>query len=120
MKAFIISTILFALLIAVIFCNAFYVKAVSNHIVSESEKIREENYPLNLASKLEKYWMKHRSFVSIGVGHEELDRISQSILSLKASCESKNVSDANMYVLILQDAAEEIGRHEEISFENLF
>lgn len=120
MKAFIISTILFALLIATVFGNAFYVKSVSERIVSDLEILKEENYPLQIANGIESYWLKHRSFVALSVGHEELDHVSQTIISLKASCESKNSSDANMYASILQDAANEIGRHEEISLENLF
>lgn len=120
MKAFIISAILFALLIALIFGNALYVKKVSDVIALKSKKIKEENYPHELAKDLEKYWLKHRSIVGLSVGHEELDLISQTIISLKACCESQSLSDANVYVSILQDAIEEIGRHEEISFENLF
>lgn len=120
MKAFISSTLLFALLIAAIVCNALYVKNVSEHITLESEKIKKENYSPEFASDLEKYWLKHRSFVSLSVGHEELDLISQTIISLKACCETGNTADASVYVLILQDAVEEMGRHEEVSFENLF
>ena len=120
MKAFILSTILFVLLIATIFGNALYVRSVSEHIAARTEKLKWEHYPPSLANELEEYWMKHRSFVGLSVGHEELDLISQTILSLKACCESGNVSDASLYVLILQDAIEEMGRHEEASLENLF
>lgn len=120
MKAFIISTILFALLISSIFGNALYVKRVSERIISESKQIQKENYEPKLANDLEKYWLKHRSFVGLSVGHEELDLISQTIISLKACCETGSIADASVYVLILQDAAEEVGRHEEVSFENLF
>ena len=120
MKAFIISTLLFALLIAAIIGNAIYVNKVSKHIILESEKIKEENYPSSLANALEEYWLKHRSFVGLSVGHEELDLISQTIISLKACCNTGNIADATVYVLILQDAVEEMGRHEEVSFENLF
>ncbi len=120
MKAFIISTLLFTLLIAAIFGNALYVKNVSERITLESEKIKEKNYQPSLANDLEEYWMKHRSFVGLSVGHEELDLISQTIISLKACCNTGNIADATIYVLILQDAVEEMGRHEEVSFENLF
>ena len=120
MKAFIISTILFVLLIAAIFGNTLYVRNVSERIAVGTEKLKRENYSPNIANELEEYWLKHRSFVGLSVGHEELDLISQTIISLKACCDSGSIADASVYVLILQDAAEEIGRHEEISFENLF
>lgn len=120
MRSFIISLILFVLLISTIFGNAVYVKNVSDHIVSDTEALLKNDYPPNLIQDLEKYWEKHRSFVGLSVGHQELDRISESIISLKASCESKNTSDARRYLLILQDAAKEMGGHEELSLENLF
>lgn len=120
MKAFTISTILFTLLIAAIFVNALYVKKVSERMILGAEKIKEENYSPSLATELEKYWMKHRSFIGLSVGHEELDLISQTIISLRSCCQTGNIADASLYVLILQDATEEMGRHEEISFENLF
>jgi hypothetical protein len=120
MKAFIISAILFALLIATVIGNAFYVKKVSEHVISETEKLKNKNYSSDIICDLEKYWNRHRGFVGLSVGHQELDHISQSIISLRSSCESKNLSDAKLYLSILQDAVEEMGRHEEISFENLF
>ena len=120
MKAFIISAILFALLIATVIGNAFYVKKVSEHVISETEALKKQDYSIEIISDLEKYWKYHRGFVGLSVGHQELDHISQSIISLKSSCESENISDARLYLAILQDAVDEMGRHEEISFENLF
>ena len=120
MKAFIISAILFALLISAVIGNAFYVKKVSEHVISETEILKEQDYSLEIISDLEKYWKRHRSFVGLSVGHQELDHISQSIISLRESCGSGNVSDASLYLSILQDAVEEMGRHEEMSFDNLF
>ena len=120
MRSFIISLILFVLLIATVFGNAFYVKTVSSRIVSDTEALEKSCYLPQAIQELEKYWEKHRGFVGLSVGHEELDRISENIISLKAACESKNKSDAKRYLLILQDLAKEMGRHEELSFENLF
>ena len=120
MKAFIVSTVLFLLLISAIYGNALYVKNVSKHITLETEKLKAENYPQNIANELEKYWLKHRGFVGLSVGHEELDLISQTIISLNSYCESGDIADASVYLSVLQDAVEEMGRHEEISFENLF
>ena len=120
MKSFIISLILFILLISTIFGNAFYVKEVSKRIVSDTKTLEESNYSPQRIRDLEKYWEKHRGFIGLSVGHDELDRISESIISLKASCESGNISDAELYLLILQDLVKEMGRHEELSLENLF
>lgn len=120
MKSFIISTVIFALLIAAIACNAFYVKTVSEHILNESQRLADEDYSLSVITDLEEYWKKHRAFVGLSVGHLELDHLSETLISLRASCESGSRADAALYLSLLHDAAQEMARHEELSFENLF
>ena len=120
MRSFIISTVIFVLLLAAIIGNAFYVKSVSEHILKESQRLADEDYSPAIITDLEKYWKKHRTFVSLSVGHLELDHLSETLISLRASCESSSRADAALYLSLLHDAAEEMARHEELSFENLF
>ncbi len=120
MKSFIISAVLFALLIAAIVCNAFYVQAVSEHILEEAQRLADEDHSITVITDLEEYWKKHRDLVGLSVSHLELDHLSEILISLRASCESGSHSDAMLYLSLLHDTAEEIARHEELSFENLF
>ena len=120
MRSFIISTIIFALLLGAIAFNAFYVKSVSEHILNETQRLANENYSLSVITDLEKYWKKHRAFIGLSVGHLELDHLSETLISLRPSCESGSRSDTMLYLSLLHDAAEEMARHEELSFENLF
>ena len=120
MRSFIISAIIFALLLGAIAFNAFYVKSVSEHVLGEAQRLADEDYSLSVITDLEEYWKKHRAFLGLSVGHLELDRLSETLISLRASCESGSHADAMLYLSLLHDAAEEMARHEELSFENLF
>ena len=119
MKSFIISTVLFLLLLTAIVFNALYVRSVSESILEQAEQIGV-SFDENAVISLEEYWGKHRSFVGLTVGYRELDHVCETLISLRASCESGNRADAMLYLSLLKDAAEEMARHEELSVSNLF
>jgi hypothetical protein len=99
--------------------NAFYLRGISSRITAFSDEVAVSFDPARVA-ELEDFWKKHRDTVGLTVGHRELDRICEAIISLRASCEMGDRSAALVYLSLLRNAAEEIAKHEELSASNLF
>lgn len=119
MKAFIISALLFSLLIALIIGNAIYVHRVSEQIRNKLDVLDQSNAEETL-SYLEEYWQRHQPYIGLSVSYRELDHLSELLLSLRASSETQNEQDFELYRKIAIDAADELSRLERFSIENLF
>ena len=120
MKIFIISAILFALLLTAITLNAYAVKRISANIIELIELIESENFSQSSVGELEIYWKEHQIFIGFSASRTEIEYISRTIVSLHSACGSKALSDAKLYLDLLRSSVSDIARHENISFENLF
>lgn len=121
MKAWIVSLCLFVLLLGIIVFNAVYVHRVSDHLseVLNSLSADAANTQDELDA-LDAYWEKHHPLVALSIGYRELDHVSETLISLRAAYQSRNVSDFELYRQLCVDAADELARLEKFSIENLF
>lgn len=119
MRSFWISVALFVLLIAVIIGNAVYVHHVTEEILARLSHLTAESDEREMAA-LEAYWEKHRAFVALSISYQELDHLSESLISLRATYDTGNAIDFELYRQICRDASRELARLERFSLENLF
>ncbi len=121
MKAWIVSVCLFLLLIGAIVINAIYVNRVAAHIVDTASTLCLENPDVQARIvSLESYWNRHRPYVALSIGYRELDHLCEILISLRASYDTQNTSDFELYRQLTIDAATELARLEQFSVENLF
>ena len=121
MKAWIISLCLFVLLIGAIIGNAVYIHRVAAHLCAAADSLCFENaQTAETLDELMAYWDRHRAFVSLSISYRELDRVCETLISLRAAYDTQNASDFECYRRLLLDAADEISRLERFSVENLF
>lgn len=121
MKGLIITVILFLLLILTIFLNAFFVNRtiqnMQNIINSLNSVPCEENKVL--IDDFIKYWSKTSILLSLSVNYEDIEEITDITDSLKSANSTQNISQYKMYVELLLNSIEEIGRLEKISIKNI-
>ena len=115
MKAFIISAILFVILICMIVTSSLYVRSVSERIVALTLAIDLSGNDTRPLDELENYWQNRRSILDVAISRRELDRITETIVSLRASYVAKNMSDVRLYRELLLNCAKELSERERIS-----
>ena len=121
MKAWIASLCLFLLLIGVIIANAIYVHRVTDHLREATEAlVFDEASTADALDALWEYWNRHRALIALSIGFRELDHVCETMISLRASYDTRSASDFEQYRRLLADAADEISRLERFSVENLF
>ena len=120
MKVFIISALLFALLLGAIAINAYSVKRICDGLLEHTENIELGGFSPQSVEALEKYWGKHKLLIGFSASRTDSEYISKTIVSLRSACDSGAFSDAKRYLALLDNAASDLSRREDISFENLF
>ena len=121
MKAWIISLVLFILLLGLIIGNAVYIHRVAARLceISDSLVFDEEETEARF-EMLEAYWERNRAFIALSISYRELDRVAEMMISLRSAYETKNASDFEEYRRLFRDVADEISRFERFSVENLY
>lgn len=125
MKTFIISMVVFVLLISGVFAYSVYLDTVSSelseNLSSISEAIKKENWE-NCTEKinnLTKYWKKNEPILAMFNDHEDVDHIKLSISELKVYIKNHNQEEA---LKALEEAViyfERIRKNENLSLENV-
>lgn len=120
MKVFIISALIFALLLSAIGLNAYAVKRVCKNILIQIELIEAEEFSKPAIDALEEYWGNNKIFLGFSASRTEIDHISKTIVSLQAVCDSDTLTDAKLYLSLLKNSVSDLAEREDISLENLF
>lgn len=121
MKGFIITTCIFLGLIICIFLNFNYVNTVHStmhEIVDKlSDKPCEENNAI--ISKLQEYWDKKNTILSISVSFREIDDLTDAIDALSASNEIGDITQFSIYKQLVENAIDTVIRLEKFSIKNI-
>ena len=121
MKGFILTLILFTLLIASIIINCFFVNNVHKDMHELVDKVSpypsEENEAL--IKQIEKLWDERKKLLSISVSFSEIDKVTNSIDALSASNQSKDATQIAINIKLLQNAIDTLKRLEMFSVENI-
>ena len=116
MKSFVISFILFILMIGGVVTNCIYVNKVGSRIRETTEQLPSPTAPscLSMASKLEEQWKKDALWIHISVNHTIVDRIGEQAATLVACAESGDLYGFCTARALLLDAIEDMQRLEGI------
>ncbi len=120
MKAFWISLILFALLLAGIFWNVHYIHKSEATLTNLVESLEDPEGREEKLCELESFWEKHCNLFGLSVGFRELDHFGEVLTDLRWAHDYSNEAEFQKYRALLLDAIEEITRNEKISVGNIF
>ena len=121
MKGFIITLILFALMLGIIMLNFYFV----DKSVNDMQKRVEDLQPIPCAEnaliidELDKNWDKFNIWLSLSVSYEEIEELTNMIDATKAANETNDIEQFKIHVNLLLNAIEEIGRLEKFSIKNI-
>ena len=121
MKGFILTLILFTLLIASIIINCFFVNNVHKDMHELVDKVSPYPSEKNeaLIKQIEKLWDERKKLLSISVSFSEIDKVTNSIDALSASNQSKDATQIAINIKLLQNAIDTLKRLEMFSVENI-
>lgn len=121
MRGFIITTILFSILLVAIFLNVFFVKitirSMKESINSLTDHPSEENELI--LNHFLKDWNKNTTWLSLSVSYDDIQELTDMIDALKAANTARNLNQFQIYVELLLNSIDEIGRLEELSIKNI-
>lgn len=121
MKGFIITLILFAILISIVIINSFYVNNIINDIKNEITSLKtipcEEN--AIIIKQIKSKWEKDSIWVSLSVSYEDIEELTDMIASLEASNSVKDYNQFKLYYELILNSIKDIGRLERFSVKNI-
>lgn len=121
MRGFIITLILFAILISIVIINSFYVNNIINDIKNEITSLKtipcEEN--AIIIKQIKSKWEKDSIGVSLSVSYEDIEELTDMIASLEASNSVKDYNQFKLYYELILNSIEDIGRLERFSVKNI-
>lgn len=118
MRTFIISTVIFILLIAVITINFIYINRVSDRLTDLADAAASDITDENL-SELESYWNKNIGKISLSVNFTSINGVSSRIASIRALFEANDPFIHREFALLKEDIRE-IRLLEQFSALNIF
>lgn len=121
MRGFIITLILFSILISIVIINSFYVNNIINDIKNEITSLKtipcEEN--AIIIKQIKSKWEKDSIGVSLSVSYEDIEELTDMIASLEASNSVKDYNQFKLYHELILNSIEDIGRLERFSVKNI-
>ena len=121
MRGFIITLILFSILISIVIINSFYVNNIINDIKNEITSLKtipcEEN--AIIIKQIKSKWEKDSIWVSLSVSYEDIEELTDMIVSLEASNSVKDYNQFKLYHELILNSIEDIGRLERFSVKNI-
>ena len=119
MKGFIVSLILFIVIIILVVLNFFYVQRATDVMKSLAKAVIEESSDTAM-SELKSYWKKHMEIVSLSANFRETDKISEELLRFEQAYKYGNELSLMQSYAILCDALEDVARYEQLSLGAIF
>ena len=121
MRSFLFTLFLFAVLSAVILANAAYIHRLADEMLTlldslPSHAIDGENSQITM---LEGKWTKAEKWVSLSVGHEEINRIGQAVAMIRVYYAAKSDVDYLASCDTLRGEIENLRHFERFSLDNL-
>ncbi len=122
MKDFIISIILFSLLITLIVCNSVYIKKEVNLLSNAVRSIPSIDSPdcQIFINSLRSEWKKFKKVAKLSLNYSEINKMDCLIEELDCHLETKNNNDFEHAKIMMINLLSEIVRLEEISIDGIF
>ncbi len=121
MKGFVITTILFIILLIIISLNLFFMEKTITTMENEVKLLKEFPCEENeeIINNLLNNWEKNSIWMGLSVSYNDIEELTDIIDSLKAANRSDNIIQFQINVELLLNAIEELGRLEKFSIKNI-
>ena len=122
MKDFIISVILFSLLIALIVCNSVYIKKEVNLLSDAVRSVPSIDSPdcQLLINSLRSEWRDFKKVAKLSLNYSEINKMDCLIEELNCHLYTQNNNDFEHAKIMMINLLSEIVRLEEISIDGIF
>ena len=120
MKTFIAVSVLFLLMIAVIFGNAVYINKVVDELTVALRYAEFEGKTESNLQALRLQWEKEKIYIQASVTHKKIDTVNELITSLLIYNRYGNREEYEKTAELLRHALEELRLLEEFSAVNIF
>lgn len=117
MKAFILSSVIFLILIILIVINSIYIHKSCDEMqeilraISPTDKVKINN--------LCSFWENHKMIFSISIHDSQIEKISELTESIKSAATNGDDAEFNKSIILLNGVLDEIKKNEEISFQGI-
>ena len=118
MKAFIGALCIFAILVALVLSNSFYVRNTLKGI-SELAIDLERSSAKGENDALVKLWSSNRALLSLSIEADELERMNDLIESLNSLDAANNLAEFQKYCRLISELALELSGYECVSVEGI-
>lgn len=121
MKGFIITSILFSLLLLTIILNAAFLNSSIQDMKNTVELLtpipcKDNN---EIIDQLIQKWEQKSIWFSLSVSYEDVEELTDMIDSLKATNETQNIEQFTIHTELLLNTLDEIIRLERFSIDNI-
>ena len=122
MKDFIISVILFSLLIALIVCNSVYIKKEVNLLSDAVRSVPSIDSPdcQLFINSLRSEWRDFKKVAKLSLNYSEINKMDCLIEELNCHLDTQNNNDFEHAKIMMINLLSEIVRLEEISIDGIF
>ena len=117
MKSFIISLVIFSLLLILVTANSFYVHGVCDEMLTDYRSLLIND--IDRANRLCETWKKHRAIFSISIYDSHLEKITELTENIKSAATIGNGAEFKKNINLLTEILEELKKNEEISFQGI-
>ncbi len=121
MKTFIISTVIFAVMISMIIFNYIYINNAADRLerlaadIIPDSKVLEES-----VGALEDYWEESKSRIDLTSNHTIINNIGIKIANIRLFADKGDNLQLTKELLLLKEEIKELRRLERLSVENIF
>lgn len=116
MKAFVLSLLLFIIILLAVLLHGQYVTHVSEHLLSYTARLKSHENIADTISELSAFWKKSEAILRWTSRQKELKCIREAILGLRVSFEQEDSLGFAYRVEQLSDLAEELTKFERLHF----
>ncbi len=120
MKSFVITLMLFTLVLIFVPLCAVYADTVIAKTESLALSAYQSSTSEEVLSELLIYWESNQKLLSLFISFDELDKVTEGLLVFKANAESENLDMLSQSYQTLKNALDNIHRFEVPCFEGLF
>lgn len=117
MKAFILSSVIFLILILLIVINSIYIHKICNEMQEIASSLTSQDN--DGASQLCLLWEKHKMIFSISIHDSHIEKISELTESIKSAATIGDDAEFKKSIILLNDILDELKKNEEISFQGI-
>ena len=121
MRGFIITLILFAILISIVIINSLYVNNIINDIKNEIASLKTIPCAENaiIIKNIKSDWEKDSVWISLSVSYEDIEELTDMITSLEAANSVRDYNQFKLYYELISNSIDDIGRLEKFSVKNI-